>query len=223
MESSSSSSFIAATLRSTLSKLSQPITDVDDLVETLKAPLDALGISPPLQKPLVSELQPERRSTAPSPQTIRLVASIQNAILTNVVPSWDTPLHEQGHDFALNIIEQYFCPRLSPQSTTVSKAAPSSSTTYEIALSAYSVLLASTDKMPLFSLRILSRLLEEFSVESMYTCLFLGADGTRKGDDEARRMLDWEQFVKVAGSLASRVANATEGKQEGVPINLRTK
>lgn len=218
----SSSSLIVSTLRTSLSRLSQPITDVDDLVDTLKIPLDALGIPPPSQKSLIFEPQLERKQSLPSSQAIRLVASIQHAILTNVVPSWDVPLREQRYDFALSLIEQYFCPGSSTPSALEPKST-FSNTSFELALSAYSVLLVGTESMSSFSLRVLSRLLTEFPADSIYAYLLLRKDGSSRTEDEGRRLLDWEQFVKIAGSLDSRVANATQGRDDGVPTNLKTR
>lgn len=184
----SSSANVASIIRPYQTRLSEPITDVDDLVETLKAPLDALGILPASSRPRITGFQPSQEVHPIHTQSLRLITSLQYTLLTNVVPSWDVPLNQQQHIIALDLIEQYFCPKITAETLESLNAYTSTlSTSFEIALSAFSVCLSTPESIGPFSLRILSRLLVAYPIDSMYMYLFKG----RKESEKERRMLEW--------------------------------
>lgn len=208
MESSPSSQHIVENLRSGFAKLREPITQVDQLLEALQSPLLACGLlTSVLARPPLNLAR--NRTKTPSPitrQHARLVASIQSAVLTQVVPVWDVPLTQDGNAESLEYI---FCPPIPSEAS--SSANSSVATAREFALSAYSVLLSAP--ISPFTLRILPQLLKLYPIDELHELLF--------PKEAETRLLEWEVLVKTTASLSAKVANALGDKAHGIPSLLQ--
>ena len=96
--------YMDSSIHHLLSTLQTPtaITDLTTLLICLSAPLDALGLLPPRYRHLLSG-----NNTDLNINLRKYVPQIQHALLTNILPTWDTLLHE---DQSSLLVEQYFCP-----------------------------------------------------------------------------------------------------------------
>lgn len=210
MESSPSSQQIVENLRSAFAKLREPITQVDQLLEALRSPLLVCGL-------LTSNLAraspnlAHDRTKARSPitrQLARLIASIQSAVLTQVVPVWDVPLTQDGNAESL---EQIFSPPIPSEASF--SADNTVAAAREFALSAYSVLLSAP--ISPFTLRILPQLLKHYPIDDLHELLFPSEAETR--------LLEWEVLVKTTASLSTKVANALGDNSHEIPSLLQTR
>ena len=181
MDRSSSPAEPLAILRDAFSRLRQPITDSDDLLRILRSCLAPFGLLPPSARTSRKDVKAE---IALSAQHLRLLSPIQDAILINVVPTWDVPLTADNN---VHVLEQFFCPL--PSDSLASR---------ELALTAYSVLLS--NPIGAFTLRVLPKLLQTHPFDDLNIHLFAS------GKDD--RVLEWELLVRVVGSLQSKAANA---------------
>ncbi|KAF8876511.1 telomere length regulation protein-domain-containing protein [Gymnopilus junonius] len=186
-----------------IEELHAPISDLDTLFSLLVAPLDALGLLPPRFRCFNTRpLPPNSFSVS------KHLPQIQRALLTDIVPTWDTILAQND---AMSLVEQYFCP------DSFSNALP---TAGEVAINAYATLVMfvlPTLPQIFFVLSLLERLTSEYPIDRLYTAVF-----AEKGTDISEINLRWEDCVKNVITIPAKVGNAlgATGKIDKLPSAL---
>lgn len=174
------------------------ITDLNTLLTCLSAPLDALGLLPPRYRHLLPG-----NNTPPPDFNLKYIPQIQHALLTNILPTWDTLLRENQSSL---LVEQYFCP------DAVYNVRPVAG---EIALCAYATLVSFTP-LPEQALALLERLVREYPLDR----LFFSAFGDHLGEvEKVKRGVQWEDCVRNLCMVPAKVANAFAGKTPTVLEN----
>ena len=183
-----------------LSTLQTPtaITDLTTLLTCLSAPLDALGLLPPRYRHLLSG-----NNTDLNINLRKYVPQIQHALLTNILPTWDTLLHQDQNSL---LVEQYFCP------DAVYNVRPVAG---EIALCGYATLVSFTP-LPEQALALLERLVREYPLDRLFFSTFRD----RLGEvEKVKRGVQWEDCVRNFCMVPAKVANAFAGKTPTVLEN----
>lgn len=177
-------------LRVVIQQLQQPVTELSSLLALLAAPLGMLGVLPSqLRQYNTSPLQEDQS------KALRYIPTIQRIILESIVPLWEFALAEAG---AAAILDTYFCPAQTKNASAVGY----------VALLSYETILST----PLsdFSIRLLSRLSEEYRVGELYLAI-----------NSVERKIKWEDYIRNLLSVPAKVANAVGvGQANTIPDNL---
>ena len=179
-------------LKQILDALQSPISDLETLLTLLARPLESIGLLQKRFQKYASEKLPKGSFNIP-----KHLPAIQRALLQNVLPSWDSVLHEEN---ALEIPDQLFCPTPS-----VSQNAG------RTALEAYTTLLSTPFNT--FSVRYLSQLAKAYPIQTLFDCVF-------DSDPPNNAAIRWEDCVRVVISVPVKVANFC-GHKHPVPENLQ--
>ncbi|EAU88142.1 telomeric DNA binding protein [Coprinopsis cinerea okayama7 len=167
-----------------LNRLQAPIDDVDALLGYLTAPLESIGLLPPLFKQFnVQPLPPS------SFKVSKHLVRFQRLILQHVFPTWDSALKRKK---AIVLAEQYFCPDLFCNALPVSG---------EVALIAHSTLLSSP--LSLHAIGLLERLANEYPLDRLYDTIFI-----QNQQPSQEKELAWNDCVRNLVMVPSKVANA---------------
>ncbi|KAH6918883.1 telomeric DNA binding protein [Coprinopsis sp. MPI-PUGE-AT-0042] len=173
-----------------LNKIQAPIENMETVLAYLAAPLDDIGLLPPLYKRY--NLEPLRKGSV---NVTRHLARFQRAILQHVLPVWDDAL---GRRKALILVDQYFCPDL------FSNALPISG---DVALVAYSTLLSST--LSSYAIGLLERLSNEYPIDRLHYAVYTG-NHTQAQD------VAWNDCIRNFVMVPAKVAN-TAGMERTIP------
>ncbi|KAJ2917584.1 hypothetical protein MD484_g2776, partial [Candolleomyces efflorescens] len=158
-------------LHDLLSKLQAPIESIEALLAYLAAPLDNIGLLPPVFR---------KFNTQPLPsgafKISRHLSQFQRILLQEVVLTWESHLAEKK---AALLVDQYFCP------DAFSNA---SSAAGQVSIVAYSTLLSAPKQLSSrYGLRILELLTVQYPVDRIYTAVF---DSGMSGLDDQSGELD---------------------------------
>lgn len=178
-----------------LNKLQAPIENAETVLAYLAAPLDDIGLLPPLYKEYNAE--PLRKGAV---NATRHLARFQQAILQHVLPVWDDTLR---HRKALILVDQYFCPDLFSNALSISG---------NVALVAYSTLLSSP--LSSYVVGLLERLSNEYPIDRMYHAVYVGSHATAQTKDAA-----WNDCIRNFAMVPGKVANAA-GMEKAIPSLL---
>lgn len=184
-------------IRETIQRLQAPISDDSELLALLAAPLDALGILPPLYRNLNTQPFDTRKGF----DIFKFVQQLQTAILRTVAPAWHQHLQERNR---LEILYQYFSPDLFSSS---------SQTAIDIALCAYDSLIS--NPIQNISVELLCRLSRNYPIDKLFMGLLSGSSSCASH----RKPTVWEDYVKNIFSTPTRVSNFV--KDGEVPVVLR--
>jgi len=178
-----------------------PITDLTTLLTLLSAPLDALALLPPRYRHLLSE----NNTSLPdfNRNLIKYIPQIQHALLTNILPTWDTLLQENQ---ASLLVEQYFCPDVIYNIRPVAA---------EFALCGYATLVSSA-LLPGQALILLERLVREYPLDRLFFSVFRDHVGEV---EKVKKGVQWEDCVRNLCMIPAKVANAFAGKAPTVLEN----
>jgi len=179
-------------LKQILDALQSPIADLETLLTLLARPLESIG-------PLQDRFQKYASGKLPkgSFNVPKHLPAIQRALLQNILPSWDSILHEGN---ALEISDQFFCPIPS-----VSQNAG------RTALEAYTTILSTPFNT--FSVRYLSQLTESYPIQTLFDCVF-------DSNPPNIAAIRWEDCVRAVISVPAKVANFC-GHGYPIPDNLQ--
>jgi len=179
-------------LKQILDALQSPISDLETLLTLLARPLESIGLLQKRFQKYASEKLPKGSFNIP-----KHLPAIQRALLQNVLPSWDSALHEEN---ALEILDQFFCPTPS-----VSQNAG------RTALEAYATILFTPFNT--FSVQYLSQLARSYPIQTLFDCVF-------DSNPPNIAAIRWEDCVRVVISVPVKVANFC-GHEHPVPKNLQ--
>ena len=179
-------------LKQILDALQSPISDLETLLALLARPLESIGLLQTRFQKYALEKLPKGSFNIPKHLPV-----IQRALLQNILPSWDSTLHEEN---ALEISDQFFCPTPS-----VSQNAS------RTALEAYSTILSTPFNT--FSVRYLSQLTRSYPIQTLFDCVF----DLNPPNIAAIR---WEDCIRAVISVPTKVANFC-GHNHPVPDNLQ--
>lgn len=179
-------------VRQILDALQSPVSDLETLLILLARPLESIGLlQTRFQRYALEKLQ---KGAFNIPKHLPVV---QRALLQNILPSWESALHEGG---ALDIADQFLCPVPSTSQNAV-----------RAALEAYTTIMSAPFNT--FSVRYLSQLTRSYPMQTLFDCVF----DLNPPDIAA---LHWEDCVRVVISAPTKVANYC-GHKHPVPDNLR--
>ena len=179
-----------------LSKLQAPIESIEALLTYLAAPLDNIGLLPPVFR---------KFNTQPLPsgafKISRHLSQFQRILLQEVVLTWESHLAEKK---AALLVDQYFCP------DAFSNA---SSAAGQVSIVAYSTLLSAPKQLSSrYGLRILEILTVQYPVDRIYTAVF---DSGMSGLDDQVKEVVWGDCVSNLVKVPGKVANVTSVGAEG--------
>ncbi|KIJ35771.1 hypothetical protein M422DRAFT_782450 [Sphaerobolus stellatus SS14] len=101
-----------------LFQLRTPVESLESLEQLLLEPLTALNVVPHGFKPATHvSLQPS--------EVLKIIPTIQDIILNNILPTWFLPIQEAGHK---TLLKQLFCPSLSQSKKPIVKILSESQT-----------------------------------------------------------------------------------------------
>ena len=175
-----------------LDALQSPIPDLETLLILLARPLESIGLLQTRFQKYASEKLPKGAFNIPKHLPV-----IQRALLQNILPSWESALHEGK---ALGIPDQFLCPTPSNSQNAV-----------QTALEAYTTVLSTPFNT--FSIRYLSQLTRSYSIQALFECVL----DLSPPDIAAIR---WEDCVRTVISVPTKVANFC-GREHPIPDNLR--
>ncbi|KAG2364498.1 telomere length regulation protein-domain-containing protein, partial [Suillus spraguei] len=175
-----------AQIKSVVDGLQSPIADLYILLSLLSRPLDYIGLLPPQCRRF--NLHPLQGSRVLD--IAKTFPSLQRVLIEHVLPTWSTVLADEGH---LPLADQYFCP------DSFSFALPAAG---DVVLCAYSTLLSST--LTEGSIRLLVKLSIQYPIDRLHTAAFAG------NDLPARKSVRWDDCLRNAFAVPSKVANALE-------------
>ena len=190
-------------IKQIITRLQQPIDSFQILLLLLTAPLDNLGILPPVFR---------KYNTDPlsvhSVDVRKHIPLIQHALLDHIYPTWNTVLHDHNPDATL-LLSQYFCP------DTFVNALPVSGS---FALISYETLL--TGKIGRVSIQLFQKLTQEYPIDRLWTAVFeeKSVMSQRDGDILTKQNLTWEDCVRNVVSVPAKVANAAGAIGENMDI-----
>jgi len=179
-------------LKQILDALQSPISDLETLLTLLARPLESIGLLQKRYQKYASEKLPRGSFSIP-----KHLPAIQRALLQNILPSWDSVLHEEN---ALEISDQFFCPTPS-----VSQNAG------RTALEAYTTILSSPFNT--FSVQYLSQLAGSYPIQTLFDCVF-------DSNPPNIAAIRWEDCIRAVISVPVKVANFC-GHKYPVPDNLQ--
>lgn len=182
-----------------ISKLQSPITEFQNLLCLLSAPLHTLGLLPPRYHQLPSGTSSVQKSSSLNFVPRKHLPQIQRVLLTIILPTWYPILQEND---ALQLVEQYFCPDAIYNTRPISG---------EIALLAYASLVSSTS-LTKQALDLLQKLVVQYPVDRLFHAVFDG-----ENDNTVRRSVRWEDCVRDLCAIPAKVANVFGGQ---VPKSL---
>lgn len=178
-------------IRDITNRLQNPIPDYTTLLQLLSAPLACIDLLPPrFRQYNVSPLPAESFAIH------RHILPLQRALLEHVIQDWEPMLVQED---SYGLLEQYFCPDL------FFFASPAAG---QVALHAYSSILS----LPLtdYSTRLLVKLSQAYPIDVLHSVIFSDESKTSGG----RRTITWEDCVRDAIAIPSKVANIMQGKDE---------
>ena len=175
-----------------LDALQSPIPDLETLLTLLARPLESLGLLQTRFQKYALEKLPKGAFSVPKHLPV-----IQRALLQNILPSWESALHEGE---ALGIADQFLCPIPSDSQNAV-----------RTALEAYTTILSTPFNT--FSVRYISQLTTSYSIQTLFDCVF----DSNPSDIAAIR---WEDCVRAVISVPTKVANFC-GREHPIPDSLR--
>ncbi|KZV98748.1 hypothetical protein EXIGLDRAFT_285525 [Exidia glandulosa HHB12029] len=172
-------------VRDVVKALSQPVSDVDALLELLIAPLDALHLVPRgLHRPRAGDASLEPAAVA------RAFPELQRLVILKIAPVWS---HDESSNVSV-LLEQYFVP----------VSVPPRAYGECIALLSYSTILA--NPLSAWSLPVLEKLSRTYSLADLHWAAFSGP----LWNSDAKRMLAWEDAIRLVPSVPARVANSRQ-------------
>jgi len=190
-------------IKQIITRLQQPIGSLKILLSLLTAPLDDLGILPPVfckynTDPL----------SAHSVNIQKHIPLIQHTLLDYIYPTWNTVLHDHTPDGTL-LLWQYFCPDTFVNALPVSGC---------LALISYETLLAR--KLGCNDIYLFEKLARDYPIDRLWTAVFeAGSTLTQRGGDTVlKKNLTWEDCVRDVVSVPAKVANAVGAAEGGVDV-----
>jgi telomere length regulation protein len=183
-------------IRNVISKLQSRISDLPNLLALISGPLDCIGLLPPHYK---------QYNTAPlhleAFNTSRHLPPLQRALLEHVIPDWEPNLSQEK---LMPLVEQWFIPDTFSYATSAAG---------EVAVHAYTSILA----LPFtpYSMNLLARLTKTYPLDRLHASVFSHVNR----DTSRQTHLAWEDVVKSALSVPTRVANALGGIRD-IPKEL---
>ncbi|KAH8111965.1 telomere length regulation protein-domain-containing protein [Phellopilus nigrolimitatus] len=174
-------------IRETITRLQSPISDLSTLLSLLAAPLDTIGLLPPVLRRFNTHgFSAESKEAL---QITKHMTPIQTALLDSIVPTWGSALREQQLG---QIFHQYICPDSFFSATQAAG---------EVALCAYTALLS----FPLqpFSIEMLALLSCQYPIDRLHNVIFAKTSSVQPH----RRTSAWEDLVRIIVSVPSRIAN----------------
>jgi len=194
-------------IKQIITQLQRPIGSLKILLSFLTAPLDDLGILPPVFR---------KHNTDPlsahSVNVRKHIPLIQHTLLDYIYPTWNTVLHDHTPDATL-LLEQYFCPDTFVNALPVSGC---------LALISYETLLArrlGRDEIHLFQ-----KLAKDYPIDRLWTAIFEEKSILNQRDGDTvhvlKKDLTWEDCVRDVVSVPAKVANAVGAAGGDVPSAL---
>ena len=179
-------------IKQILDALQSPISDLETLLTLLARPLESVGLLQTRFQKYALEKLPKGSFSIPKHLPV-----IQRALLQNILPTWDSALHEED---ALEISDQFFCPTPS-----------ASQNAGQTALEAYTTILSTPFNT--FSVRYLSQLIRSYPIQTLFDCVF-------DSNPPNIAAIRWEDCVRAVISLPTKVANFC-GHEHPIPDNLQ--
>ena len=177
-----------------LSRIASPIPDLTEVLSLLSAPLHALFLLPRNYEKYNThpfKIAPENRDVA------KRLPAIHSALLTHVLPVWYEQLVKDKHDV---LVVQLFAPEPGLHYAGV------------VALAAYSSL--TSHPLQDFCMPIMETLVKRYPIDVVYHLIF----GKFSAIDSRKQVGTWEEFVRCAASLPTKVSNwAGRGDGRAVP------
>jgi len=194
-------------IKQTITRLQQPIGSLKILLSLLTAPLDDLGILPPVFRKYNTD-----PLSAHSVDVRKHIPLIQHALLDHIHPTWNTVLHDHTPDATL-LLWHYFCPDTFVNALPVSGC---------LALISYETLLArrlGRDEIHLFQ-----KLAQDYPIDRLWTAVFEEKSIlTERGGNTVqglKKELIWEDCVRDVVSVPAKVANAVGAAGEDVDVDV---
>ena len=168
--------------RKTISRLSEPIKDVNELLSILCTPLGDIGLLPPALRGYCNE-------GLKNSWSIHHISSIQCVLLEHVIPTWEASLKEQK---LISVFYLYFCPDAFFSSMEMAAS---------VALAAYGNLLS----FPLreFTIQALCKINLLYPIDRMFSAIFSRSSSMPLH----QRINTWEDLVRHIVSIPAKVAN----------------
>lgn len=182
-----------------ISRLQTPISSAEELLPLLTAPLDALGLLQP------AFYQYNTRPFDPSPKCslsmVKHIPKLQSALLSTVIPAWETVLREQRQ---VDLLYQCFCPDSFFAATQNAG---------EVALSAYSAILSK----PLcgFSVDVLKKQCRLYPIDRVHTVIF----GKESKIAKHTKLSAWEDALRSIFAIPAKVANYFQSSEVPKELN----
>jgi len=193
-------------IKQIITRLQQPIGSLKILLSLLTAPLDDLGILPPVFRKYNTD-----SLSAHSVNVRKHIPLIQHALLDYIYPTWNTVLHDHTPDATL-LLWQYFCP------DTFVNALPISGC---LALISYETLLAR--RLGRGEIHLFQKLARDYPIDRLWTAVFEEKSilSQRGGDTvQGLKELMWEDCVRDVVSVPAKVANAVGAAGEDVDVDV---
>ena len=201
------SSDASSALKELRDALRGTIPDTDSFVFLLSAALQSVHLHP-------TSIPPSSIDSEALKALRRFLPIVQSLLISNAIPTFLPALDQKQRD----LLDRFFCP---PKPTTVTSSHLNLVRT--VALQSYltlSELLSSQSKQGVtpnareYVLKIVARLAGEYSIDQLYWAVWGSAEGVR--EDRGANELAWEDVMKAACGLPSKVANAVgRWKAEG--------
>lgn len=214
-------------LRQLRDELSQPISSNHRLLSLLAQPLDLLGLLPLNQQhPHLDLTWPSPKSSLAQQTLLSRLPGIQHALFTHVLPVWWDVLVEGEHEedrLGKELITCWFCPSTDGDGHQEFKA--------RIALGGFQVLGANltpslrSPSILKFSLNLLQTFPTDYPFALIFSILFpdLSNASDEASGSGAKRVVQWESYVKALATTPAKVMNLTEGgRTVPVPKPLET-